>query len=209
MPGFALLNPAYGTETAPGRGVIRGNDNGKLGAGVNATWRWPMRHYTRAHVPGGCYFFTVNLAVRGGNDLLSRHVGALREAMTVTRRNHPFAVHAVVVLPDHLHALWQLPPGDSDFSTRWRLIKARFSRSVSPGERITPSRARRGERGLWQRRFWEHVIRDQRDWQRHVDYIHYNPVKHGHVVRAVDWPYSSLHRYIRNGWVEPDWGAAD
>lgn len=166
-----------------------------------------MRNYTRVYVPGGCYFFTVNLRVRQGNDLLVRHIKALREAVAATRRDHPFVIHAMVVLPDHLHALWRLPYGDPDFSTRWRLIKASFSRAVPAGERVTPSRARRGERGLWQRRFWEHLIRDERDWRQHVDYIHYNPVKHGHVPRPVDWPYSSLHRFIRAGWYEPEWGA--
>jgi putative transposase len=168
-----------------------------------------MRSYTRLHVPGGCYFFTVNLHVRRDNDLLIRHIDALRAAVATVRRNHPFAIHAMVVLPDHLHAVWRLPPDDADFSTRWRLIKASFSRAVATGERITPSRARRGERGVWQRRFWEHLIRDECDWRRHVDYIHYNPVKHGHVPRAVEWPYSSLHRFIRAGWYEPDWGADD
>jgi len=168
-----------------------------------------MRTYTRACVPGACYFFTVNLAHRRNHDLLVRHVGALRFAVAVTRRDHPFEIDAMVVLPDHLHALWQLPEGDADFSSRCRLIKARFSRAVPAGERIAPSRARRGERGLWQRRFWEHLIRDERDWQRHVDYIHYNPVKHGYVSRATDWPYSSLHRFVRTGWCDPDWGAAE
>ena len=168
-----------------------------------------MRTYTRAYVPGGCYFFTVNLDRRRDADLLTRHIGALRSAFAVTRRDHPFALHALVVLPDHLHALWQLPPGDADFSTRWRLIKARFSRAVPAGEGVTASRVRRGERGVWQRRFWEHVIRDAGDWQRHVDYIHYNPVRHGYVRRAVDWPHSSLHRFIRRGWCEPDWAAPE
>jgi len=168
-----------------------------------------MRKYTRVYVPGACYFFTVNLARRGDHDLLVRYVDALRAAVAATRRDHPFSIHAMVVLPDHLHALWQLPPGDADFSVRWRLIKTQFSRAVPRGERISPSRRRRGERGLWQRRFWEHLIRDERDWQRHVDYIHYNPVKHGHVARAEEWPFSSLHRFIREGRCEPGWGAAD
>ena len=167
-----------------------------------------MRTYQRVYIPGACYFFTVNLAHRRGNDLLVRHVGTLREAVAVTRSNHPFAIHAMVVLPDHLHALWQLPDGDADFSTRWRLIKARFARAVPGHETTDPSRARRGERGIWQRRFWEHSIRDARDWQRHMDYIHYNPVKHGHVERAIDWPYSSFHRHVRAGRYAPDWGAS-
>ena len=167
-----------------------------------------MRTYTRTYIPGGCYFFTVNLERRRNTDLLVRHASALREAVTQVRRAHPFAVHAMVVLPDHLHALWRLPTGDADFSTRWRLIKAAFSRRLPEHERITPSRARSGERGVWQRRFWEHVVRDEGDWQRHVDYIHHNPVKHGHAERAVDWPYSSIHRYIQRGWCEVGWSAS-
>ena len=168
-----------------------------------------MRTYTRLYTPGACYFFTLTLARRGDNDLLVRWIGALREAVAVTRRDHPFDIDAMVVLPDHLHALWQLPDGDADFSTRWRLIKARFARAVPRHERIPPSQVRRGERAVWQRRFWEHRVRDERDWQRHVHYIHFNPVKHGLVGRAVEWPYSSFHRYVRAGCYDPDWGAAE
>jgi putative transposase len=167
-----------------------------------------MRRYTRLYIPGACYFFTVNLARRQNTDLLTRHIDVLRTAFESVKRDHPFTLQAIVILPDHLHALWRLPDGDADFSTRWRLIKTRFSRNLEQGERITQSRARRGERGLWQRRFWEHLIRDERDWQQHVDYIHYNPVKHGFVSRPIDWPYSSLHRFVRDGWFEPDWAAA-
>lgn len=168
-----------------------------------------MRTYTRLYTPGARYFFTLTLTNRGDNDLLIRHIKALRQAVAATRRDHPFAIDAMVVLPDHLHALWQLPEDDADFSTRWRLIKARFARAVPRQEHTSPSRRRRGERAIWQRRFWEHRIRDERDWRHHVDYIHYNPVKHGLVGRALDWPYSSFHRYVRAGCYEPDWGAAE
>ncbi|MGQ0619738.1 MAG: REP-associated tyrosine transposase [Panacagrimonas sp.] len=168
-----------------------------------------MRTYTRARVAGGCYFFTVNLAERGGNDLLVRHIAELREAFRLTLRDHPFVIEAMVVLPDHLHCIWRLPENDSDFSTRWRLIKSRFSRLLPTGERISASRSRRDERGIWQRRFWEHLIRDERDWRNHVDYIHFNPVKHGLVARAVDWPHSSIHRFLREGIMEPHWAAGE
>jgi putative transposase len=99
-----------------------------------------------------------------------------------------------------------LPPGDTDFSTRWGLIKGNFSRSIEKGERISHSRAKRGERGLWQRRFWEHLIRDEDDFRRHSDYIHWNPVKHGWAKNVVDWPHSSFHAYVKRGVYEADWG---
>jgi putative transposase len=118
---------------------------------------------------------------------------------------------AVVLLPDHLHCIWTLPAGDDDFSGRWRRIKASVSRAV--GQQIeaepTPSRRRKGERGLWQRRYWEHVIRDEADFAAHLDYIHFNPAKHGLVERAADWPWSSLHRYVAEGTYPPDWGQAE
>jgi REP element-mobilizing transposase RayT len=113
-----------------------------------------MRSYIRLRLKGGCYFFTVNLAERHGNDLLLRHIEALRAAFRETRRDHPFAIKGLVILPDHLHCLWQLPPDDDDFPMRWRLIKSRFSRRIETGERISKSRQRRGERGIWQRRYW-------------------------------------------------------
>ena len=168
-----------------------------------------MRRYIRAYQPGGTFFFTVNLAERTGSRLLTERIGLLREAFRTTRRSHPFRIEAIVILPEHLHALWTLPPGDSNYSMRWSLIKARFSRSIESGERRSGSRLRRRERGLWQRRFYEHVIRDEEDFARHVDYIHWNPVKHGWVERVVDWPYSSFHRYVRRGWLTPDWAAPE
>jgi len=167
-----------------------------------------MRTYTRARIPGATYFFTVNLAERGTNDLLVKHIDLLREAFRVTKQAHPFVMEAAVVLPDHLHCLWRLPPDDDKFPMRWRLIKAHFSRMLTGGEHISSSRMRKGERGIWQRRYWEHAIRDERDLRNHLDYIHYNPVKHGYLTNVIDWPYSSFHNHVACGIYPADWGSA-
>ena len=167
-----------------------------------------MRRYIRAPQLGGAsYFFTLTLAERRGSDLLIRHVDALRQAFTKVRARHPFMIEAIVILPDHLHALWRMPEDDGDYTLRWRLIKAHFSRQMPEGERVSRSRAVKRERGIWQRRYWEHQVRDENDWARHTDYIHYNPVKHGLVARPSDWPHSSLHRFVREGRLPADWGA--
>ena len=158
-----------------------------------------MTDYCRAYIPGATWFFTVNLAERRGNRLLVEKIDSLRLAFAYVRRRRPFRVEAVVVLPDHLHGVWTLPPGDADFSTRWNLLKGHFSRSVAKGERVSRSREKRRERGLWQRRFWEHFVRDQEDFNGHVDYIHWNPVQHGWVKPVADWPYSSFHRFVARG----------
>jgi len=163
-----------------------------------------MTNYRRNFVPGGSFFFTVNLAERQSR-LLTQHVGLLRAAFRYTRARHPFAIEAIVILPDHLHAIWTLPEGDADFTLRWRLIKSAFSRGFPHGERISASRLAKGERGIWQRRYWEHTLRDEDDLTRHVDYIHFNPVKHGHVSRVQDWPYSSFLRMVRLGVYPVDW----
>jgi putative transposase len=131
--------------------------------------------------------------------LLTENIGSLRAAFRYTRLRHPFTIDAIVVLPDHLHAIWTLPQGESDFAVRWRFVKTTLSRSLPGGEWVSLSRSRKGERGIWQRRYWEHTIRDDDDFARHVDYIHFNPVKHGHAGRVVDWPYSSFHRMVRLG----------
>ena len=162
--------------------------------------------YRRAYIPGGTYFFTVNLADRSSRLLVER-VDTLRDVVRDVRQRHPFEIVAWVVLPDHIHTIWKLPAGDADFSTRWALIKAGFSRCIAPVENVNRSRATKGERGIWQRRFWEHLIRDEDDLARHVDYIHINPVKHGHTAKASEWPWSSIHRYIRNGTLTADWAA--
>lgn len=151
-----------------------------------------MSRYLRPRLPGMPIFFTVALAQRGGT-LLVDHVGLLRGAVAQTRAERPFGIAAWVVLPHHLHCIWTLPEGDADYSTRWRLIKARFSRGLPVGA-LRASHVRRQERGIWQRRFWEHHIRDDADMVAHLRYCWWNPVKHGFVTRPEDWPYSSYHR---------------
>jgi putative transposase len=163
-------------------------------------------HYRRSKTAGGTYFFTVNLADRT-SDLLVQKIEVLRRAIRSVSHRHPFTIVAMVVLPDHLHSLWRLPPKDADFPMRWSLIKADFSRQIPKGEFVRNGRKKRRERGIWQRRYWEHQIRDETDLASHVDYIHFNPVKHGYVARAVDWGYSSIHSFIAQGWLTADWGA--
>jgi putative transposase len=130
----------------------------------------------------------------------------LREAVAATRQAHGFEIGAFVVLPDHLHAIWTLPPDDSNFSTRWRLIKSRFAKALPKEERRSAVRIARNERGIWQHRFWEHLIRDEADYARHVEYCYINPLKHGLVARVRDWPHSSFHRDVRAGLVPLGWG---
>ena len=173
-----------------------------------------MTNYRRMKLPGASYFFTVTLSNRGSSTLIE-HIGALREAYYQCCVERPFYSDAIVVMPDHLHAVWTLPAGDADFSTRWRLIKARFSRAVGkmggnhPSYAKSRSQRAKGERGLWQRRFWEHTIRDQADYRQHVEYCWGNPVKHGLVTRPSDWPFSSIHRDIHAGRVSDQWVGAD
>jgi putative transposase len=163
-----------------------------------------MVRYRRNLVPGGTYFFTATLVDRRSTELVE-HVGVLRASVRETRAAHPFTIDAVVVLPDHLHIVMTLPTEDANFASRLSLIKRRFTTAVAEaGVRIP--RHSNGEYALWQRRFWEHTIRDERDFERHVDYIHFNPVKHGLVKRVRDWPYSSFHRYVRRGMLPEDWG---
>ena len=137
--------------------------------------------------------------------MLVDHIDALRATVAKTRERCLFVIDAVVVLPDHIHAVWTLPPGDADFSLRWRLIKQRFARGQPKHERISAVRRARHERGIWQRRFWEHLIRDEADYARHVEYCYINPVKHGLVSRVRDWPHSSFHRDARAGIFPEDW----
>ena len=151
-----------------------------------------MSNYRRIFVPGGEYFFTVNLENRA-SDLLVRHIGDLRAAWRHVEECAPFETVAAVALPDHLHCIWRLPPGDDDFPARWRLLKGHFTRAMVRLGKAGKGR-RAGERNLWQRRFWEHVIRDDRDRLAHVAYIHNNPVKHGYCSRVDEWPYSTWRR---------------
>jgi len=154
-----------------------------------------MSRYRRLYIAGGTYFFTVNLASRGST-LLTREIALLRSAYSAVVREHPVTCHAMVVLPDHIHAVWKLPDGDADFSIRWQKIKTIFSQHCPDEGYPSASKRRKGERGIWQRRFWEHCIRDEADFNTHVVYCHWNPVKHGFVERPEDWPYSTVHRRV-------------
>ena len=162
-----------------------------------------MVRYRRNFVPGGTYFSTVTLADRTSSAMVE-HVGALRMAFRIARHERPFTIDAIVILPEHLHAIWTLPSGDSDFSGRWKRIKGYFThRLVAAGMPV--KRHRNGEYALWQRRFWEHTIRNEVDFERHVDYVHINPVKHRLVSCVREWPYSSFHVYVRRGLLPADW----
>lgn len=166
--------------------------------------------YRRVYIPGGTYFFTLVTFQR--IPILSdpRAVKLLRSAMDYTEKRMPFQVDAMVILPDHLHCIWSLPPSSSDYSTRWRLIKSKFSREWNTNkDSKVISRQKKGEVDTWQRRFWEHLIRDENDLNNHIEYIHYNPVKHGLVTEPATWEYSSFHKYVADGILPKDWGMAD
>ncbi len=163
-----------------------------------------MTQYRRNLTDGGTYFFTVNLADRTSS-LLVDQVDLLRAAFRSVHTTHPFVIDAIVILPDHLHAIWTLPEHDRDYALRWRLIKTTFSRQQPHLEARSASRASKGERRIWQRRYWERLIRDERDYAAHVDYVHINPIKHGHASRVIDWPHSSFHRFVRDGLLSRDW----
>jgi putative transposase len=163
-----------------------------------------MPNYRRTNVKGGVFFFTVVLQDRSSN-LLVEQIDRLRWSYRLASERHPFETIAICVLPDHLHALWALPENDSDFASRWSLIKSNFSRGIAP-ERRSQSQLSKREKGVWQRRYWEHAIRDEDDFDRHIDYIHFNPVKHGLAARVADWQHSSFHRFVKRGLLVADWG---
>ena len=166
-----------------------------------------MTTYRRDRIQGGCYFFTVNLLDRR-SDLLTRHIDELRSAYRQMAKKHLVQLDAMVIMPDHLHAIWTLPEGDDNYSIRWQLFKALFSKTIPKDlqpER-SESRINKRELAVWQRRFWEHRIRDELDYQRHMDYIHYNPVKHGYVSRVQDWQYSTFQRCVQAGIYPLAWG---
>ncbi len=163
-----------------------------------------MPQYRRAKISGSTFFFTVVLADRTSN-LLVEQIDRLRQVYRVAQERRPFETTAICILPDHVHAIWTLPEGDADFSTRWSLIKSGFSRGLAAQARSESKMAKR-EKGIWQRRYWEHAIRSEADLERHIDYIRFNPVKHGHVTRVADWPHSSFHRYVERGLLVADWG---
>ncbi len=165
-----------------------------------------MTDYRRYRAQGGCYFFTLTLNDRRQH-LLVKHIEQLRHSFREVKQKHPFHIDAMVVLPEHLHCILTLPEGDANFSMRWRQIKSGFSRQLPAFDIRSKSRERRQERGIWQRRFWEHVIRDQQDFNHHVDYIYFNPVKHGWVSKVADWQYSTFHRDVARGIYLVDWGS--
>jgi putative transposase len=159
-----------------------------------------MSNYRRVYQQGGCYFFTLICYQRKpilGNE---KNIQLLREAFKSVMNDHPFEIEAIVILPEHLHCIWNLPENDNDFSLRWRLIKNLFSR------KLDVEKNERGEKLVWQRRFWEHVIRDEKDWKNHMNYIHYNPVKHKHVKAPADWHHSSFKKFVQNGFYDLNWG---
>ena len=162
--------------------------------------------YRRLIIPGTSYFFTVVLQDRR-SDLLIRKINELRQAFKQVIERYPFIIDGIVVLPDHFHLMMTLPPDDANYSQRLGFIKSFFSRQIESLESVSVSRKNKQERGIWQRRFWEHVIRDELDYSRHLDYIHYNPVKHGYASKPSEWQYSSIHRYISSGILLQDWAS--
>ncbi len=162
-----------------------------------------MVGYRRNLIDGGTYFFTINLHDRRA-DTLVRYVDLLRAAVRETRLLHPFMVDAMVILPDHIHAIWTLPPGDANYAHRIRLLKSKFTRSLRRVG-VPLNKDGRGEYDLWQKRYWEHTIGSEADLEAHINYVHINPVKHGLTARAVDWPHSSIHRFIREGKLPEHW----
>ena len=168
-----------------------------------------MATFRRSTAPGATYFFTVTTNHR--QKLLTQppYYQALKDALRDVKKTHPFTIDAFVLLPDHLHCLWTLPEQDADYSTRWNIIKRQVSQQTRElkSTSLSESQLRRKELGLWQRRFWEHQIRDDRDYEKHVEYIHWNPVKHGYAKNVKDWPYSSFHRFVERGIYPPDWGS--
>ena len=165
-----------------------------------------MSNYRRANTKGGSYFFTL-VTYRRQRFLCDENVrNALRDGIRDVQTIHPFTIDGWVLLPDHLHCIWTLPNNDDDFSLRWRQIKSAFSRQLPTTERRSDSRVDKNERGIWQRRFWEHAIRNEPDYQRHVDYIHFNPVKHEWASRVSDWPYSTFSKYVEQGIYPLNWG---
>jgi len=169
-----------------------------------------MPRYLRPKMAGGTFFFTVVIFLRRTFFARESSRRILIQAIREVQELYPLTIEALVLLPDHLHSLWTMPEGDKDFAKRWGLIKAKFSKRTREffhqEDLVSPSRQKRRETTIWQRRFWEHAIRDERDFQKHFDYIHYNPVKHGLVSRARDWPYSTFHRFVRQGIYPDDWG---
>lgn len=168
-----------------------------------------MSHYRRANTVGATYFFTA-VTYRRRQFLCDEDVRlALRQSIDKVRAKHPFTIDAWVLLPDHIHTIWTLPPNDENFALRWQLIKRYVTQScgarLNKPEWMNASKTKHRESTLWQRRYWEHQIRDDVDYEKHMDYLHYNPVKHHLVKQVKDWPYSTFHRYVKNGFYSENW----
>ena len=167
-----------------------------------------MSHYRRSQQKGGTFFFTVALVNRKSN-LLIEYIEHFKQAYRKVWQDYPFESVAVCILPDHVHAIWTLPDDDCNYSLRWQLIKRYFSRKFDADQMRSGSKIKHREKGIWQRRFWEHEIRNEQDLQQHMDYVHFNPVKHGYVARCAEWQYSTFHRYVRSGVLPEDWGGLE
>lgn len=166
-----------------------------------------MSHYRRSQQKGGTFFFMLALANRQ-SCLLIDYIDYFKQAYRRVWQDYPFESLAVCVLPEHLHAVWTLPPNDCHYSLRWQLIKRYFSYHFEAVKKRSESKIKHREKGIWQRRFWEHEIRNEQDLGKHIDYVHFNPVKHGYVKRVCDWQYSSFHRYVRLGMLPENWGGS-
>ncbi len=164
-----------------------------------------MSFYRRNYIKGGTFFFTVKLADPKSN-LLIEHIDLLREAYQFVQQKYPFKTEAICILPNHIHCIWTLPEDDSNYSLRWRLLKTKFSSHFQAEKHLSSSKQRRKEKGIWQRRFYEHTIRDDKDFENCVNYIHYNPVKHGWVENVKDWQFSTFHQYVKNQIYPENWG---
>jgi putative transposase len=172
-----------------------------------------MPNYRRAHVPGGTFFFTLKTERNAPIFHDSSAVELLGSILRVANERWPVVTNAMVLLPDHLHALWSMPSGDDRYSLRWAWIKKEFTKQFLTNggaeQPISDSKRRHRRRGVWQRKFWEHTIQDEDDFHAHFDYIHWNPVKHGYVRCPADWPHSTFQRWVAAGVYQPHWGCGD
>lgn len=168
-----------------------------------------MPNYIRNQVKGGCYFFTINCLERKNNRLLTDNISLLKDCVQSVKTKHPFQINAWVVLPEHMHMIMTLPENDADYAMRIRLIKTLFCKNLPKNEMRSLVREKRHERGIWQRRYWEHTIKDDEDYQKHMDYVHYNPVKHGYVSQVIDWPHSTFHYWVERDIYPKDWVGMD
>jgi len=167
--------------------------------------------YRRAFVPGGSYFFTVVTERRQKIFIDDKNVEILRQAFKNVMKKYPFTIDAAVILPEHLHFVWTLPSNDTDFSTRWRLIKTWFTKHCEYESiiKLNNSQITRDEKNIWQHRYWEHLLRDELDFEQHINYVHYNPVKHGYVSKPIDWEYSSFYKYVEENIISSNWGKSE